>query len=151
LSKIEEHIRKAMRGGKFDNLPGKGKPLRLDDHPHSSPQWRLAHHLLKENGFTLPWIERLRNIELQREVARANLLRVWRWRQEALDSQSLPAAQLEVEWRRATTVFKQQIEDLNRQILAYNLEVPLTRFQKQPLNADHEIARLTGLEPSDTL
>ena len=151
MSNIEEHIRKAIREGKFDDLPGKGKPLRLDDHPHSDPQWRLAHHLLKENGFTLPWIERLRDIEMKLESARAGLLRAWRWCREALDSQQQPEAQVEVEWRRARTVFNQQIEALNKQIQAYNLEVPLTRFQKQPLNAEREVARLTALDPSDTL
>lgn len=151
MSDIEEHIRRALREGKFDDLPGKGKPLRLDDHPHSDPQWRLAHHLLKENGFTLPWIERLRDIEMELETARAGLLRAWHWRQGALDSQLASGPQVEVEWRRARTVFNQQIEALNKQIQAYNLEVPLTRFQKQTLNAERETARLTALDPSDTL
>ena len=55
---IEEIIRQAMQEGKFDDLPGKGKPLNLDQNPHQDPDWRVAHHLLKSAGFSLPWIER---------------------------------------------------------------------------------------------
>ncbi|MEA3440806.1 MAG: DUF1992 domain-containing protein [Chloroflexota bacterium] len=57
MTGIEEHIRRAMEEGKFDDLPGKGKPLRLDHNPHEDPQWRTAYRMLRNSGFTLPWIE----------------------------------------------------------------------------------------------
>jgi len=151
VSNIEEHIRKAMREGKFDNLPGKGKPLRLSQNPHEDPEWRLAHHVLRENGFTLPWIERLREIETELEEARATLLRTWGWRQAASTTQEHSSSYIELEWRQAETDFRQRVEALNKQIAAYNLEVPLDRFQKRRLSADLEIARLTLRTPSDKL
>ena len=151
MSDIEEHIRKAMREGKFENLPGKGKPLRLSQNPHEDPAWRLAHHMLRENGFTLPWIERLRDIEAELEKARTALLRTWRWCQAASTAQEFTSSYIELEWRRAQTGFRQRIVALNKQIDAYNLEVPLDRFQKRRLNADLEIARLTRRTPSDKL
>lgn len=151
MSNIEEHIRKAMREGKFDNLPGKGKPLRLSQNPHEDPEWHLAHHMLREHGFTLPWIERLRDIESDLETARAALLRTWGWRQAASTAQEFTPSHIELEWRRAQTDFRQRIEALNKQIDAYNLEVPLDRFQKRRLNANLEIARLTRRTPSDKL
>ena len=39
---IEEEISRAMREGKFSNLAGKGKPLRLEDDQFADPEWRLA-------------------------------------------------------------------------------------------------------------
>ena len=47
----DEAIRKAMEEGKFDNLPGKGKPLKLDEDPFEDPEWRLANKMLKEGGY----------------------------------------------------------------------------------------------------
>ncbi len=31
---VEEKIRAAMEAGAFNNLPGKGKPLNLEENPH---------------------------------------------------------------------------------------------------------------------
>lgn len=142
MSNIEEHIRRAMEEGKFDNLPGKGKPLRLNENPHEDPGWRLAHHVLRENGFTLPWIESLRAIEAQLEAARTALLRAWDRRQAAGDGTGTPAFPAESDWRRAVDRFHQQIEEVNQLIAAYNLEVPLDRFQKQRLDASREITQV---------
>ena len=36
---------------------GKGKPLRLEDDSLEDPEWRMAYHMLREGGFSLPWIE----------------------------------------------------------------------------------------------
>ena len=57
MPNIDEHIRKAQQEGKFDDLPGKGKPLKLEDDPHADPAWQLAFRMLKEAGYSLPWIE----------------------------------------------------------------------------------------------
>jgi DnaJ family protein C protein 28 len=151
VSNIEEHIRKAIEAGKFDNLPGKGRPLRLDNNPHEDPEWRLAHHILREGGFTLPWIETLREIEADTENAYADLARSWVWRQSAIADREERPAQIELEWRRAKKVFCERIAAINKCIFSYNLEAPAPRFQKLPLNADREIARLTASDLSDRL
>ena len=57
MNKAEDQIRRAMEEGKFDDLPGEGKPLRLENDPFEDPEWRMAHHVLRNGGFTLPWIE----------------------------------------------------------------------------------------------
>jgi hypothetical protein len=80
VSDIEEHIRRAIESGKFDDLPGKGKPLNLDDDQWVDSDWRLAHHTLKSAGYTLPWIEMLKEIDLEIEAARLALRRAWEWR-----------------------------------------------------------------------
>lgn len=54
LDKIaEERIREAAERGEFDDLPGKGKPLALEDDSHLPPDIRLAYKVLK-NANCLP-------------------------------------------------------------------------------------------------
>ncbi len=69
---VDRIIREAMERGEFDNLRGAGKPLKLDDNPFAG-DWELGFHLLKQNGFTLPWIELGREIEADREALREML------------------------------------------------------------------------------
>lgn len=136
---IEEIIRQAMQDGKFDNLPGKGKPLQLDQDAHEDPEWRTAYHILKTSGFTLPWIESLREIETQLEQAHADLARSWNWCQEHPDK-----PYLDVEWERAVETFRNQIGLINKRIREYNLEVPSERFQRPIIDPDKEIKCLTN-------
>jgi hypothetical protein len=59
---IEEIIREAMEKGEFDNLPGKGKPLDLDEYFATPDDIRLGYSVLKSAG-CLP-VE----VELQKEI-----------------------------------------------------------------------------------
>jgi DnaJ homolog subfamily C member 28 len=138
---IEDHIRKAIETGQFADLPGKGKPLPIDEDPFTDPEWRLTHHLLKSNGFTLPWIEKRQTILDGLETARSRLAGSARWRQAAL-SAGQPAWQVEAEWKRAQEAFRQQVQILNKQILTYNLEAPSPAFQLTPVNSENEINSL---------
>lgn len=49
----EERIREAQRDGAFDNLPGKGKPLELEDQSLIPEDLRMSYHILK-NAHVLP-------------------------------------------------------------------------------------------------
>jgi hypothetical protein len=51
---VEERIRKAQEEGLFDNLPGKGKPLRLDDDSRIAPHLRASYRILKNAGILPP-------------------------------------------------------------------------------------------------
>jgi len=59
---IEEIIREAMEKGEFDNLPGKGKPLDLDEYFATPDDLRLGYSVLKSAG-CVP-VE----VELQKEI-----------------------------------------------------------------------------------
>ena len=59
---VEERIREAQQAGAFDNLPGKGKPLVLEDLSAVPEDLRMAYHLLK-NAHVLP-----PEAELQKEI-----------------------------------------------------------------------------------
>jgi len=53
----EQRIREAMDEGAFDNLPGYGRPLRLDDDEHVPEDLRLAFRILKNAGALPPELE----------------------------------------------------------------------------------------------
>ena len=46
----ERHILDAQRKGEFDDLPGRGEPLVLDDDLHIPPELRAGYRLLKNAG-----------------------------------------------------------------------------------------------------
>jgi DnaJ family protein C protein 28 len=140
---IEELIRRAMEQGEFDNLPGHGKPLNFEENPHEDPSWRSAYRLLKNSGFSLPWIETLKDIETELERARGDLARTWSWKQSSVGATGSREG-AEEEWRRAVEAFRERIAAINRRIQKYNLEVPSTRFQRSRLNAEREIEQITG-------
>ena len=47
---VEERIREAQADGVFDNLPGKGRPLNLDDDNGVPEGLRLAYKVLKNSN-----------------------------------------------------------------------------------------------------
>ena len=59
---VEKKIKEANEKGEFDNLPGKGKPLALDDESAIPEDLRLAYKILK-NADCLP-----PEIELKKEI-----------------------------------------------------------------------------------
>lgn len=59
---VEERIREAQKNGAFDNLPGKGKPLQLEDQSMVPEDLRMSYHILK-NAHVLP-----PEAEVQKEI-----------------------------------------------------------------------------------
>ena len=149
MSNIEEHIRRAMQEGKFDDLPGKGKPLRLDDDAHSDPEWRLAYHMLQSSGFSLPWIESRKDIESELLAGSTALQRAWNWRVDQT-ARGGAVSEIEGEWQWACAAFRAAIEVLNKKIAAYNLEAPSPQLHLRLVNAEREL-ELTVEDHSDTL
>jgi DnaJ family protein C protein 28 len=134
MPNIEDLIQRAIQEGKFSDLPGKGKPLRLDDNPHADPDWQLAYHVLKENGFSLPWLELRHEIEGEIDAASRSLQQAWEWRQTTTE--------LEASFQRALRVFSEQIARINQRIFDYNLQTPAERFQMRKLNLEQEIEHI---------
>jgi hypothetical protein len=58
----EERIREAQKEGAFDNLPGKGKPLILEDMSMVPEDLRMSYHILR-NARVLP-----PEAEIQKEI-----------------------------------------------------------------------------------
>jgi hypothetical protein len=60
----EAKIQDAMERGEFDALPGRGRPLKLDDMAGIPPHLRLGYKILRNAGVAPP------EVELRREVYR---------------------------------------------------------------------------------
>lgn len=64
---VESSIEEAMKRGDFDNLPGKGRPLRLDDYFDTPEELRVGYSVLKSGGFMPEEAELLKEIGLLKE------------------------------------------------------------------------------------
>ena len=58
----EERILEAQRTGAFDDLPGKGKPLQLEDWSWVPEELRIGYHILKNAHVLPPEAELLKDI-----------------------------------------------------------------------------------------
>jgi hypothetical protein len=102
----DRKIREAMEEGAFENLDGAGEPVDLNENPYEDPTQRMAHRILRNNGFAPAWIEEGRDIEAEIRYLKANFDRME-------DAER-----------------KRRMDELNRRIAAYNLKTPLASAQK---------------------
>jgi hypothetical protein len=65
---VEEKIREAQEAGAFDNLPGAGKPLRLEDLSWVPEDLRVAYTILKNAHVLPPEVELLKQIRTIEEL-----------------------------------------------------------------------------------
>lgn len=106
---VDEQIEAAMARGDFDRLPGRGRPLQLDDNPLESGHW-LEHHIMKNAGVLPAWVE------LDREI-----------RAEVAALRRMP---------RGAAGQAERIAAVNAKIDRFNLLVPALSLQKPRLPAD---------------
>ncbi len=64
---VDSSIEEAMKRGDFDNLPGKGKPLRLDEYFDTPEELRVGYSMLKSAGFVPEEAELLKEIGALKE------------------------------------------------------------------------------------
>lgn len=67
----ERKIREAIERGEFANLPGAGKPLRLEDDSMIPEDLRVAYKILKNAGCIPPELELRREIITLRDLLRS--------------------------------------------------------------------------------
>jgi hypothetical protein len=65
---VEEKIREAVQRGEFDNLPGSGEPLQLDDDSHLPDDLRIAHKILKNADCLPPELQLRKDIRQTEEL-----------------------------------------------------------------------------------
>ena len=135
---IDEIIQQAMQEGAFENLPGKGKPLNLEENPYLDREWQLAYHLLKQNGFAPQFIEQRQAIELDLAAARQALARAWAWRRQALE-EGKASDLVEGEWARARKEFETKVDRVNKEIRTYNLHIPTQSLLRLPVKIEAEL------------
>lgn len=66
---IERRIDEARRRGAFDDLPGEGRPLELDDDRLVPEELRVAFRILKNAGYVPPEVEALRDLDSMLRMA----------------------------------------------------------------------------------
>lgn len=66
----EERILDAQRAGAFDDLPGKGKPLNLEDLSWVPEDLRIGYHILKNAHVLPPEAELLKDIHTLDDLLR---------------------------------------------------------------------------------
>jgi hypothetical protein len=148
MDSIDEIIRNAQNKGEFSNLPGQGKPLKLDDDPHTPPHLRMAHKLLKDNDLVPDWISQghvldQKHEDLLKRVRGAT--RAFRGAINDADRSSQPAhnrQQAESAWERAKEALRAEAKQHNREVLSYNLKVPKGVMHKPTFDVDREMAKL---------
>ncbi len=140
---IDRQIRQARDEGAFDDLPGKGKPLtHLDSDPLRST--------LQAQGFTARWLDLDHDIRQKTEVAQQAVKRTYEWVRQTWAGGSADRRFAQDEWRRARRIFRERLEEINRLIRLYNLQVPATIGQKFPLKESEELQRVGLAEEIDT-
>lgn len=134
---VGRQIEEAQKKGYFDNLAGKGKPLKLDRYPSGSPETDAAFKILNDNDFMLPWMEKGQQIDRILEEARRALALTW----DLVQRSDTGDAWVREEWDRAIAVFRARIAQANRLTRDYNLEIPSLRLERFILDADAEIEK----------
>lgn len=66
-SLVDQQIREAQEAGKFDNLPGYGKPIPKDPGQDIAGEHWMSNHILKQAGFTPEWIQLRKEIAAERQ------------------------------------------------------------------------------------
>lgn len=67
---VEQHVINAQKAGEFDNLPGVGKRISLDDDSQIPEELRASYRLLKNAGYVPPELESRREaLQLQQLIS----------------------------------------------------------------------------------
>ncbi len=142
---LDQIIREAQEQGKFDNLPGKGKPVDLTPNPFAGDQ-ELAFKILKDAGYAPEWIELDKAIRGKLEQARARLAGAREQQQARIaelagrtdDEATTERRQAQAIWKRAVAAFEEEAAAINRQIAELNLKVPSPHFQRKKIDVARE-------------
>ena len=126
----ERKILEAMEQGAFDNLPGKGKPLEIDDDPLTPAHLRIVHHVMKNARVVPAWIE------MEREIGAA--------KDEALrflaDYEACAAQGRAQDLETARSRYHRLLRDANDLILKYNLVNPFVHRAPIPFRVKERLA-----------
>ena len=152
---VNKQIEEAMERGEFTNLPGEGKPLKLDTNPFLTPQARMANRLLKENGFSPRWVALEKEIKQEKTQLKRILvnLKARRERLAAMIAQ-YPNRRAAIsrtfanERARGIAQYNEKLEKLNRKIQRVNLLMPTRNRQYALIHRARAITRFQEACPN---
>ena len=126
-SHVDQMIREAQQRGDFDNLPGTGKPLNLDDNVFAGDM-AAAYRVAKNANAAPLGVQLDKEIGEEKDALEAYLERTARYVAEMKGT----AATREAERVRARGVYLRRVAEMNKRIVEYNVIRPrqLTWLEK---------------------
>ncbi len=138
---ISQRIEEAMRGGQFDNLRGKGKPLNPAPEPHIPPEMQMANSLLKNNELVPAWISDRNAVLAAVDAMRSKIGRAVADYSTALRIAATDPdrAQVEARWQAQLTTLREEVRALNRRIELQNFKQPASFLEIYKVRLDDEV------------
>ncbi len=140
---MEDLIEDGRRRGLFENLPGKGKPLDLEQNIYEGSQ-TLANQIMKANDIKPAWLSHRLGVVEKIETFRAEMARTWqRYRTNfayAPDENHRQA--LNVGWNEVCQGWQVAVDKLNKEIDSYNLKRPPAQIELYKLLLADELKRI---------
>jgi hypothetical protein len=146
-SYIDRQIRKAMEDGDFDNLPGEGKPLDLQEDDNTPEELRMAYKILRENDLAPDWIMQGQAIDHKLEDILKRLRQAADAYRAAINAPTATGATRAAaarSWQTVQAKLTASTAKLNREISVYNLKIPSGVTHKRVLNLQREISLAMG-------
>jgi DnaJ homolog subfamily C member 28 len=128
----ERKILEAIEEGKFENLPGKGKPIVFDDDPMTPPHLRMANQILRNANVLPEWMQVQKDLERERQEVgkfREKVIVENRKRRLLLERPLAKEAEREAFgiWHaRSRAEFQKRMKSVNTLILKLSLMAPST-------------------------
>lgn len=134
---VEDLIQESMAKGDFDNLSGKGKPLKkFSGCSYIDPMTHNLNRILIDNGYQPEWILMQKEIKDTIDELRKAIL-------VSRKKLGTPMTSTEQkQWSQVCEQFQENIRKLNKRINDFNLIVPLLTRQKVHFDAQKEIAKV---------
>lgn len=130
---VEQQIRQAQESGAFDNLPGTGKPLDLEQNPYAGDK-AFVFSWLKNNGFAPEEVEIGRDVRRDLKKFEQRLTRMQHYGKRLKTRRVSPfpserrGYNLGVE--KLANEYDEKLRELNRKILTLNLIAPSSMHLK---------------------
>lgn len=133
---VEDLIQESMSKGEFDNLSGRGKPLKglQSTNPYVDFVTHKMNQVLIENGFTPEWIMLQKEIREDKNV----FIKSLSLKRTTLGNYPFENHLDELQWDRILESTKKFVADTNKKIEKYNLLVPILQKQMFIINLEKE-------------
>jgi len=137
-------IAEAMERGEFDNLEGAGKPLNLEENLFEHTDLHMVHKILKDNGFAPYWIELGKEIDTLRIKFNKDVDYFKRYTRIIFSEKRSSAAMRQYELKKNDfyTKCREQLGEISKKILDYNLNCPVTQLGRANFDVNEEMSSL---------
>lgn len=128
----ERKIQEAREEGAFDNLPGKGQPLNLDEDFSLPFEVRMTSKVLKNANVLPEWIQIRKEIDIEKEAIaklREKLVsenRTWNAKLASVSADSPSLRAYALWFAKSRDLYLKHLKSLNTTILKFKLTAPST-------------------------